>query len=165
MPHTKEKQQQFEQLVKKWSADLYRFAYWLSKERGMAEDLVQETFARAWKSIDQLQDMEKAKSWLLTILRREHARKFERKVIPIAEAREPDTEAAQPTHDSSTEAFVLHQALEVLAPEYREPLILQVIGGYSMEEIAEQLNLSKGAIMTRLFRARNKLRSQLEEAT
>ncbi len=165
MSQTEEKQQQFEQLVKRWSADLYRFAYWLSKERSMAEDLVQETFARAWKSIDQLQDTEKAKSWLFTILRREHARKFKRKVIPIAEEREPDTAAGRPTHDSSTEAFVLRQALEVLPPEYREPLILQVIGGYSMEEIAEQLSLSKGAIMSRLFRARNRLRSQLEEAT
>lgn len=165
MPQTQEKQRQFEQLVRDWSADLYRFAYWLGRDKNLAEDLVQETFARAWKSIDQLKDPKATKSWLFTILRREHARKFERKAIPIADALEPDTTPGNPTQDTSTEAFVLRQALSELAPEYREPLLLQVIGGYSMDEIAEQLNLSRGAVMTRLFRARNKLRDRLEEAT
>lgn len=165
MSQTEEKQRQFEQLVREWSADLYRFAYWLGRDKELAEDLVQETFARAWKSIDQLKEPKAAKSWLFTILRREHARKFERKVIPIAEEHEPDTTAGKTSQDTSTEAFVLRRALDKLAPEYREPLILQVIGGYSMDEIAEQLNLSRGAVMTRLFRARSKLRGQLEEAT
>ena len=163
MPQREQKQVTFEQLVKQWSSDLYRFAYWLSKEKGAAEDLVQETFLRAWKSIDQLQDREKTKSWLFTILRREHARKFERKVIPINPECAPETVPGRALDDTSTEAFVLRQSLEELSPEYREPLLLQVIGGYSMDEIADQLNLSKGAVMTRLFRARNRLRTRLEE--
>ena len=163
MPHTKQRQMQFEQLVREWSADLYRFAYWLSREQDLAEELVQETFARAWKSLDQLQEPKAAKSWLFTILRREHARRFERKTIPITADCEPDTRPGKPTQNDSTEAFVLHQALQELPQEYREPLILQVIGGYSMDEIAQQLDLSKGAVMTRLFRARNKLRTRLEE--
>ncbi|MCF6280648.1 MAG: sigma-70 family RNA polymerase sigma factor [Candidatus Polarisedimenticolaceae bacterium] len=165
MSQLAQKQIKFEQLVNQWSTDLYRFAYWLSKEKGMAEDLVQETFLRAWKSIEQLQDPAKAKSWLFTILRREHARKFERKVIPINPDHAPETVAGKSSDDTSTEAFVLRQALEELAEEYREPLLLQVIGGYSMDEIADQLGLSKGAVMTRLFRARNKLRSHLEESS
>ncbi len=165
MPQTEQKQKQFEELVQTWSADLYRFAYWLGGEKELAEDLVQETFLRAWKSIDQLKDQKAVKSWLFTILRREHARKFERKVIPINQEHEPDTTAGKTTHDTSTEAFTLHRALAELAPEYREPLILQVIGGYNMDEIANQLSLTKGAVMTRLFRARNRLRSQLEDGS
>lgn len=124
---------------------------------------MQETFLRAWKAIDQLKEVDKAKSWLFTILRREHARKFERKVIPINPEHGPESVVGKSSDDTSTEAFVLRQALKRLAPKYREPLLLQVIGGYSMKEIAEQRGLSKGAVMTRLFRARNRLRSQLEE--
>jgi len=163
MTHTAQQKARFNQLVTQWSTDLYRFSYWLSQDKGLAEELVQETFLRAWKAIDQLKEIDKAKSWLFTILRREHARKFERKVIPINPEHELESVAGKSSDDTSTEAFVLHQALEKLAPEYREPLLLQVIAGYSMDEIAEQLDLSKGAVMTRLFRARNRLRDQLEE--
>jgi RNA polymerase sigma-70 factor (ECF subfamily) len=164
MPKTEQKQAEFEQIVRQYSTDLYRFAYWLSKEKSMAEDLVQETFVRAWKSLHQLQSSDKAKSWLFTILRREHARKFERKVIPIDAEHDLEMVAGKTTDDTSLDAFVLRQALQELPLEYREPLILQVLGGYNMDEIAAQLNLSKGAVMTRLFRARGKLRNQLEEA-
>ena len=58
---------------------------------------------------------------------------------------------------------MLRRALEELPEEYREPLVLQVIGGYSTEEIADQLGIKAGAVMTRLFRARKKLREMLGE--
>ena len=64
-------------------------------------------------------------------------------------------------NDTSTEAFVLKQALNELAEEYREPLLLQVIGGLSCEEIAVACNITKSAAMTRLFRAKQKLRDVL----
>ena len=56
----------------------------------------------------------------------------------------------------------LHRLLGSLTLEYREPLILQLIFGYSGEEIANQLGLNKNTVMTRLFRARNQLRESLE---
>ena len=68
----------FEALVARYSKDLFRYAYWLAGDRQTAEDLVQETLLRAWKCRDQLNDTEAAKGWLLTILRRENARRFER---------------------------------------------------------------------------------------
>ena len=60
------------------------------------------------------------------------------------------------------EMRLLHKAIADLEPEYREPLILQVIGGFSGEEIAAMLNLNNNTVMTRLFRARNKLRAALD---
>jgi len=66
----------FEQLVSAYANDLYRYAYWLCKQPTLAEDLVQETFARAWKSIESLKDEKAAKAWLITILRRENARLY-----------------------------------------------------------------------------------------
>ena len=60
------------------------------------------------------------------------------------------------------EMRLLHKAIADLEPEYREPLILQVIGGFSGEEIATMLDLNNNTVMTRLFRARNKLRAVLD---
>ena len=64
--------------------------------------------------------------------------------------------------DSATEQRDLHRLLGGLSEEYREPLILQLLFGFSGEEIAEQLNLNKNTVMTRLFRARNQLRDAIQ---
>jgi RNA polymerase sigma-70 factor (ECF subfamily) len=75
---------------------------------------------------------------------------------------ELDTVSLKDTdNDTSPEAFALKQALAELSEEYREPLLLQVIGGFSCEEIASICNISKSATMTRLFRAKQKLREVL----
>ena len=70
----------FDGLARTYGADLYRFAMWICGDDALAKDLVQETFLRAWKALDNLNDTGAAKSWLITILRREYARTFERKV-------------------------------------------------------------------------------------
>jgi len=74
-----EKQRRFEHLVNGYSTDIYRMAYWLCRDRMIAEDLAQETFLRAWRALDSLQDETKSRAWLITILRRENARRFDRK--------------------------------------------------------------------------------------
>ena len=73
------KEQGFESMVHAYSKDLYRYGYWLSRDSAIAEDLVQETFLRAWRAIDSLNDAKAAKSWLFTILRRENARRSGRR--------------------------------------------------------------------------------------
>lgn len=152
----------YEEMVRELSADVYRYAYWLCKDRNMAEELAQETFLRAWKAFDSLQDASSAKSWLFTIVRRENARQYERKRLDIVDDVDFGHVEGGKGYDTSTEAFVLRRALDRLPEDYREPLILQVIGGFSSEEIAEQMGLKPGAVMTRLFRARQKLREMLE---
>jgi RNA polymerase sigma-70 factor (ECF subfamily) len=154
----------FNRLVGEYSKDVFRYAYWLCHDKTMAEELSQETFLRAWKSIDSLQDDKAAKSWLFTIVRRENARQYERKRLDMLDDVDFDrVGATREEYDTSTEAFVLRRALAELPEEYREPLVLQVIGGYSTEEIANQLGIKAGAVMTRLFRARKKLREMLGE--
>lgn len=66
-----DRQRKYEALVRAYHRDLYRYAYWLCKDCSIAEDLVQETCLRAWKSLDSLLDEKAAKAWLITILRRE----------------------------------------------------------------------------------------------
>jgi len=151
----------FNQLIASYMDDLYRYAYWLTGEHAVADDLVQETMVRAWKAMDKLQDTKAVKGWLLTILRRENARRFERKRLQESAVPTEEVAATRKDYDTSTEAFVLRQALAQLPEEYREPLLLQVIQGFSQKEIAAQLGISVAGAGTRLFRAREKMRELL----
>ena len=158
------KQTRYEALVKALHTDIYRFAYWLCHDKHVAEDLVQETFLRAWRALDSLKDEKAAKAWLITILRRENARRFERKRFEMSEYEEAtihDTKSS--TNEQQIENNWLREKIANLPEEYREPLILQVIGGFSGEEIADLLSLNKNTVMTRLFRARNQLKDAVEK--
>ncbi|KGJ86728.1 sigma-70 family RNA polymerase sigma factor [Colwellia psychrerythraea] len=157
------KQVRYEALVKALHGDLYRYAYWLCHEKQVAEDLVQETFLRAWRALDSLKDEKAAKSWLITILRRENARRFERKRFDMSEYEEASiTDTKSVTTEQDLENHWLRDKISQLPPEYSEPLILQVLGGFSGEDIAAMLDLNKNTVMTRLFRARNQLKEALE---
>jgi RNA polymerase sigma-70 factor (ECF subfamily) len=155
------RQDQFEALVRGHSADLYRYAYWLCGQDALAQDLVQDTFLRAWRALDKLREVAAVKAWLVTILRREHARLFERKSMPADDIDDFDLPDPQATPERRTEESALRQAIARLEPKYREPLVLQVLGGFSCSEIAAQLGLGEAAVMTQLFRARQKLKGQL----
>ncbi len=162
------KERQFDALLGQYYDDLYRFAFWLCKQEHLARDLVQETYLRAWKAIGSLKDPNAAKSWVFTILRREFARQFERKEPPISsldalEVEPPD--AGHKTPDEWMEIDLTRQAMMKLERKYAEPLLLQIIGGFSCEEIADQLNISKSAVMTQLFRARAQVRKQLSRSS
>ena len=155
------REQQFNALVSVHMDDLYRFGYWLTGDRSVTDDLVQETLVRAWKSLHKLQEPKAVKGWLITILRRENARRFERYQPQQSGIPTEELAAKRTEYDTSTEAFVLRQALDKLPPEYREPLLLQVLHGYSQKEIAAQLGITSAGAGTRLFRARQKLREML----
>jgi RNA polymerase sigma-70 factor (ECF subfamily) len=155
------REQRFNRLIATHMDDLYRYAYWISGDHAVADDLVQETLVRAWKAMERLADAKAAKPWLLTILRRENARRFERKRPRHSEMPADEIPGERKDYDTSTEAFVLRQALQKLPLAYREPLLLQVLYGYSQKEIAQHLGISVGGAGTRLFRAREKMRELL----
>jgi RNA polymerase sigma-70 factor (ECF subfamily) len=132
----------------------------------LAEDVVQESMLRAWKARDSLLDEDAAKPWLLTIIRREYARTFERKRFPTVDvdeliAKEEPLLAAAEEQDIRD----VRIAMMKLPDEYREPLVLQVLMGYSTAEIARELGLSSPAVLTRLYRARRQLRAACGEDT
>lgn len=154
-------QRQFDQAARAYGADLYRYAYWLCRDRFVAEELVQETFARAWKNWGSLEDLAAAKPWLITILRNEHARLYERKRLDYTDDDPQDLDL--PSAAQAGAHLELEQLVEALPETYREPLVLQVLGGYECREIAEMLGTTEGAVMTRLTRARQALRTHLAE--
>ena len=142
--------------------DLLRFAWWLGRDRGLAEDVVQESMLRAWKSFDSLTDEGKAKSWLLTIVRREFARTFEKKRLEVADLDAlVAAESGLLSAPEDERVAEMRHAIFRLDEEYREPLVLQVLMGYSTQEIADMMGMQQGAVLTRLFRARARLRQVL----
>jgi RNA polymerase sigma-70 factor (ECF subfamily) len=160
------KRDRFQALCQALRPDLLRFAFWLSRDLALAEDVVQETMLRAWKARDSLKDESAAKPWLLTISRREYARSFERKRLPTVDvdeliAREEPLLAA--CEDESLAE--MRAALFRLPVEYREPLVMQVLMGYTTAQIAAELDLSNAAVLTRLFRGRKQLRALCGENT
>ena len=113
------KQTHYESLVRAYHKELYKFAYWLSGDPTIAEDLVQETFLRAWRALDSLQEKDAAKPWLLTILRRENARRFERKQFDYSDV-EQDTlvDERSSSLDDSAEQAVVQRQIAALAVRY-----------------------------------------------
>jgi RNA polymerase sigma-70 factor (ECF subfamily) len=141
---------------------MYRYAAWLSRDKAVAEDVVQEALLRAWKSLDALRDESSARQWLLTIVRRENARYFERKRLETVDIDNlTASQAALLAVEEDRELDDMRQAIYELDDEYREPLVLQVLMGYSTNEIAEQMGLKQGAVLTRLHRARARLRDKM----
>lgn len=154
----------FEALVGALLPDLYRYAYWLCRDRARAEDVVQETLVRAWRSLDALRDERSAKPWLITILRRELARSYERVQPELVDI--DDHELIGDRGDmgeQASDAVAVRRAMARLEPEYREPLVMQVLLGYSIEEIATVMEMNPATVLTRLFRARKKLAAVLEQ--
>ncbi|SNY54045.1 RNA polymerase, sigma-24 subunit, RpoE [Arsukibacterium tuosuense] len=154
--------QRYEQLVRLYHADLYRYAFWLCRDQHIAEDIVQDTFLRAWKALDSLLDDNAAKSWLITILRRENARRFERKQLDYSDVEQDSlTDEINPALEQQYDNALLQQQLLLLPPEYGEPLLLQALAGFNSDEIGQLLSLNVNTVNTRLFRARQLLKQRL----
>jgi RNA polymerase sigma-70 factor (ECF subfamily) len=154
-----ERRQRFDRLVAVYYMDMFRYAAWLCRDRSIAEEVVQEALLRAWKSLDALRDAEAAKQWLLTIVRRENARYFERRRLETVDIDNlTASQSAMLAEAPNEELNDLREAIYGLDDDYREPLVLQVLMGYSTSEIAELMGLKQGAVLTRLHRARLKLK-------
>ena len=139
----------FARLLETLRPDLVRFAFWLARDRAVAEDVVQETLIRAWKSRDELKDSAAARPWLLTIVRREHARSMSAsgcrrwtwKPWKIGRSGAGQRRRCRPRGS--------RRAIMQLPDEYREPLVLQVLGGFTTSEIAaDSAHAGRGAHAT-----------------
>jgi RNA polymerase sigma-70 factor, ECF subfamily len=153
----------FQELVDRQYAPLYRFALSLSKSEADAADLTQQTFFLWASKGDQLRDRSKAKSWLFTTLfreflnRRRHEVRFPK--VELGDAHE-DEIAILPNINALDSATVL-QALQEVEEPFRAPLTLFYLRQFSYEEIAEVLTVPLGTVMSRLSRGKALLRQRL----
>jgi RNA polymerase sigma-70 factor, ECF subfamily len=142
---------------------LYRYAYRLSGSSADAEDLTQETFGKALTRLPQLRDAERAKPWLFRILRNVYLRRIRddkrHRLVPLDSiAEQPGAVASEPP---AVDPATLQAALDELDETFRTPLILFYFEEFSYRDIAEQMELPIGTVMSRLARAKAYLRSKL----
>lgn len=158
------RKRRFDSVVGVFYPDMYRYATWLCRDPGIAEEVVQEALLRAWKSLHALRDDNAAKPWLLTIVRRENARYFERKRLETVDIDSlTPAQSAMLAEEEDPNLEEMRQAIFRLGDDYREPLVLQVLMGHSTKEIAELMGIKPGAVLTRLHRARIKLKDEVEK--
>ena len=153
----------FDALVRRLSPELYRFAYWLCKNRALAQDILQECYLRAWRSSEDLRDVNSAKAWMMTILRREFLRTFERKQFDLTDLEDVSiADTVSPSLEAQSESNLLRQMIGKLDAKYRVPLVLQVLGGLSGAEISAELEMPEATVNTHLFRAREQLKAMID---
>ena len=151
---------------------LYRVALRLTGDASQAEDLVQDTMLKAYRSWRQYRPGTNAKGWLLTILRNTFINDYRRrKHEPVAmdlDAVEPhalDRSIEEVDPEGSFFAQIVDakvlEAIDALPDEFREVLVLSDVEGMRYAEIAEALQIPVGTVKSRLFRARQQLQTQL----
>jgi RNA polymerase sigma-70 factor (ECF subfamily) len=142
---------------------LYRYAYRLCGSAEEAEDLTQQAFLTAHRRLHQLREANSAKSWLCAILRNTFLTRVTSqrgpRMIPLHGFWDPIHEQSPTANFDSNE---LQQVLGELPEEFRAPLILYYFEEFSYREIAEQMGVPIGTVMSRLARAKSHLRRRLE---
>ena len=155
-----DKHKRFEALTLNLTPNLYRYTFWCTCDRVLAQDVVRESLRQAWRTFDSLKDERTAKLWLFAIARREIVRMLERKRLQIMDIGACDQSTATDLSIAGNAVVdVMRSALAQLDVDYREPLVLQVLIGFTATEIADLLGLKRGVVLTRLIHAREKLRA------
>lgn len=140
--------------------NLLRFARRLTPDPMAAEDLVQETLMRAWRGFDQFRGGTNARAWLFRILLNTfygQGRKGRLTVVPLG-----DVDRAGPAGNHNS--FEITDALANLPVDQRTVLMLGAVEGFTCREISEMLHIPMGTVMSRMSRARQAMRLQLDLA-
>lgn len=161
----------FEELALPLFDRLYNFAHWLTQNRDEAEDLVQETFAKALKGFSSFQPGTNFRAWLYRILRNTFltSRSGLKAAATVPLDLEGDEEIL-PATKSTPESILLDRldqqmvraALDQLPVHYREILLLCEVEEMSYQEISSTLAVPMGTVMSRLSRARRALRNTVQ---
>ncbi len=150
-------------LFERYHAPIYAYLCRLVRDREWAEDLAQETFVRALAARRQLPQVDNPRAWLyriatnlaFTALKR-------RRRFAWLPWRAADEACAGGWGADDGDRGAVEEALGALPPGYRAPLLLYAHYGLSVAEVGQALNLSQGAVKTRLFRAREMFRQAYE---
>jgi RNA polymerase sigma-70 factor, ECF subfamily len=146
----------FEDLVRRYQADLWRFAYHFTRDRALAEDVTQEAFLRAFRFLKGFRGDSKFTSWLFRI-----ARNCAMDAIKARRAHY-EKEPAAPLASTDPQARVeLQAALSAVGEEHREPFLLIEVFGLSYQEAADVLGVRVGTVKSRMHRARKAMMGAL----
>ena len=153
---------------------LFGYAMTLTRERSAAEDLVQETYVRAARAADKLAEDSNIKSWLFVVMRNAWLNqvRHQNKGPRFVGLDDEDFDCSSWVAETNTNPQVIYfrklerdevrLAIENLPVTYREVVVLRDIEGFTYQEIATVLGCPAGTVMSRLARAREKLRRMLD---
>lgn len=151
----------FEQLFREYHSEIYVYLYRFAGDERQAEDLAQDAFVKAYRALARLPEEANARAWLYRIATNTaldwHRRRRLISWLPLFE-RDHHPAVCSSFAESSLEGVAVQQALAHVPPRYRVPLVLYACQGLSTQEIADVLQISRGAVKTRLYRAREKFR-------
>jgi RNA polymerase sigma-70 factor (ECF subfamily) len=161
----------FEELAMPLFDQLYNFAHWLAQDRTEAEDLVQETYAKALKGFSSFQPGTNFRAWMYRILRNTFLTSRAGLKASAMVALDSDDSPELPAGPETPETILIehsqHQLLQTaiaaLPVHFREALLLCEVEEMSYQEIAETLSIPVGTVMSRLSRARKALRESLQQ--
>jgi RNA polymerase sigma-70 factor (ECF subfamily) len=150
------------QLVDQHFESVYRFAYRLSGTSHDAEDISQQAFLDAQRKLDTLREPDKVRAWLFMIVRNLYRRRIRDQATHGEVALEVLVEpAGEERVEQSLDSESLQQVLNSLPEEFRSVLLLFYFRELSYREIAEQLNVPIGTVMSRLSRGKQQLRERI----
>ncbi len=161
----------FEDLAMPLFDQLFNFAHWLAQDRTEAEDLVQETYAKALRGFSSFQPGTNFRAWMYRILRNTFLTSRTglkaSATIPLDSEDGPELPAGPETPETilieHSQSQILQTAIESLPIHFREVLLLCEVEEMSYQEIAETLSIPMGTVMSRLSRARRALRESLQQ--
>ncbi len=169
----RDKANEFEELAMPLFASLYNLAQWLTQDRTEAEDLVQESYAKALKGFGSFQPGTNFRAWIYRILRNTFLTSRTglnaAKTMPWDD--EDDSRSVSPVTTETPESILLARAdhnaiqaaLQQLPVAHREIILLCDVEEMSYREIAEALTIPIGTVMSRLARARRAMRQLLAD--
>ena len=154
---------EFNGMVAEHGPALYRLAYRLIGDRHEAEDLVQEAFRSAWRSRKSFRPDGGCRAWLAAILRRRAADHWRRARPPLTLGTDPSCDVPAAVEDPCRDEFTdeIQQALDRLPEDLRETLLLVVVAELTHQEACEMLDIPLGTVLSRVSRARKRLREYL----
>lgn len=141
---------------------LRRYARALVGDRAGADDLVQDTLERAWQRLSGWHKESDMRPWLFSIMHNLHVDQRRKPAIPTVSLEDEDALAASAFPSDRLTGYDLESALRLLAAEQREILLLVVLEEMSYAEVAATLGIPMGTVMSRLSRARERLRTLVE---
>ncbi len=168
----RERNQEFERLAVPLFEPLYNFAYWLAQNRDEAEELVQETFAKALRGFGSFQPGTNFKAWMFRILRNTFlTSRTGLRATPMLDVDDPSVEPLLSDVRNSPEVHLIQihnreaieRALEQLPIQFREVILLCDVEEMKYQEIAETLAIPIGTVMSRLGRGRRLMRTLLAD--
>ena len=153
-----DRRKKFEQCVEACAGSLYRVAFRLTGNATLANELVQETYLHAWRSIDSLKDTNKLRSWLFAIMRNQNSKIVIKENKAISTTDQIEGIATAETTRQQELRRAVQEAVNELDEKHRLPVLLVSMEGMTVDQAAEILQIPRGTVLSRLSRGREKLK-------